>query len=65
MRKKQIWIRTEEAIKHYGTSTQLATVLGVTISAVSQYGEFLPDSRAWQLQNMTGNALTMTDCEPA
>ncbi len=64
MRKKQIWIRTKDAINHYGSAKKLADALGVTESAVSQYGEYIPDSRAWQLQNMTNDSLPMANYEP-
>lgn len=38
-------IKTAEAIKFFGTKQKIAQALKTTHSAVSQWGEFVPDSR--------------------
>lgn len=64
MRKKQIWIKTADAIEYYGTPAKLAAVLDVTVSAISQWGDYLPDQRAWQIQKMTADKLPVCYEEP-
>lgn len=43
-------MKTCDAIKFAGSAAQLAQILGVTKSAVSQYGENIPSGREWQLR---------------
>lgn len=45
-----IRIRTADAISRAGNQGKLAKLLGVTRSAVSQWGEWLPAYRALQLR---------------
>ncbi len=46
------WIamKTQDAINWAGSASALAEVFGITPSAVSQWGEELPDGRTWQLR---------------
>ncbi len=53
-------IRKDEAIKHFGGVTKLAKALDVSRSAVNQWGEFVPDGRAYQLELITGGELKAT-----
>ena len=52
-------MRKEDAIKHFGTATALARALGIRLPSVSEWGELVPESRAYQLQVITAGALTV------
>ena len=43
-------MKTERAIELAGGTTALAEVLGISQSAVSQWGEDMPEARMWQLR---------------
>jgi len=43
-------MKTQQAIDLAKGSKNLADLLGVTQSAVSQWGENIPDRRVWQLK---------------
>jgi predicted transcriptional regulator len=43
-------MKTELAVKHAGSVKALADLLGVTSSAISQWGEDVPEARVWQLR---------------
>jgi DNA-binding transcriptional regulator YdaS (Cro superfamily) len=43
-------MKTEQAIKLAGSPTALAELLSITPSAVSQWGEDVPQAREWQLR---------------
>ncbi len=43
-------MNTEKAINLAGSPSMLAAILGVTPSAVSQWGPALPERRVWQLR---------------
>ncbi len=43
-------MKTQQAIDLAKGSKNLADLLGVTPSAVSQWGENVPDKRVWQLK---------------
>jgi hypothetical protein len=45
-------METKNAIQLAGSSTALARLLGISISAVSQWGELVPDARVWQMKAM-------------
>lgn len=42
-------MKTEDAIEHAGSAKALAELLGITPSAISQWGEEVPQPRVWQL----------------
>ncbi len=42
-----------EAIKHFGSSTELAKALGVSKATISQWGESPPIGRQFQIQVIT------------
>lgn len=46
-----------EAVKHFGTALALARALGISSASVSEWGEYVPEGRAYQLQVMTAGAL--------
>lgn len=43
-------MKTTDAINLAGSASALAELLGITGGAVSQWGEFVPQARIWQLQ---------------
>jgi hypothetical protein len=44
-------MKTEDAIRHAGgTVKALAEILEITPSAISQWGETVPEPRVWQLK---------------
>jgi transcriptional repressor of cell division inhibition gene dicB len=43
-------MKTENAIAHAGSPRALAELLGITPSAVCQWGDELPQAREWQLR---------------
>lgn len=47
---KKIKMETKKAIELAGSATLLASMLGITDSAVSQWGKTIPESRVWQLR---------------
>lgn len=46
-----------DAIKHFGSKTKLAVALGIKPSAVTQWGDSVPESRQYQIQVMTKGKL--------
>lgn len=50
-------MKKNEAIKHYGGVVQLAAALGIKPQSVSQWGETIPQGRAYQIELMTGGKL--------
>ena len=58
-------IRTEDAIKHFKGVATLATALAITRAAVYQWGEFVPDSRVYQIHVLSGQALPLPEALPA
>ena len=43
-------METKKAIELAGSMTALAAMLGISVSAVSQWGEMIPEQREWQLR---------------
>lgn len=43
-------MKTETAIKNAGGPKALADLLGITQSAISQWGDEVPQAREWQLK---------------
>ena len=50
-------MRKDEAVRHFGTAAALAEALGIAPSSVSEWGEFVPRGRAYELQVLTGGVL--------
>ncbi|HFK7184583.1 TPA: Cro/CI family transcriptional regulator [Serratia odorifera] len=48
----------EKVVKHYGSQRAISAALGVSDSAVSQWGEVIPERVALKLSRITGGALT-------
>ncbi len=52
-------MKTQEVIKYYGSSKAMAQALGVSPAAVSQWGEYPPELRQHQIQNITHGKLVV------
>lgn len=50
--KRCISMKTEEAVKRYGSKYRLAQLLGITRQAVGQWGENLPELQALKLEKL-------------
>jgi DNA-binding transcriptional regulator YdaS (Cro superfamily) len=50
-------MKKNEAIKHYGGVVQLAAALGIKPQSVSQWGDTIPQGRAYQIELLTGGKL--------
>jgi len=48
-----------EAIEFFGSSKNLADALSVTKGSVSQWGEEIPELRAYQIERITGGKLSV------
>lgn len=46
-----------DAVKHAGNASALAEMLGITQSAICQWGDVIPDNRQLQLERITLGAL--------
>lgn len=47
----------EKVVKHYGSQRAVSAALGVSDSAVSQWGEVIPERVALKLSRITGGVL--------
>ncbi len=50
-------MKTADVITHFGGITPLAKAIGVKTQAISQWGEIVPELRAYQIEVLTGGAL--------
>lgn len=50
-------MRTEEAISHFGTAAELARQLGISRQSVHDWGDYVPEGRAYQIEVLTNGAL--------
>lgn len=50
-------MKLADAIKYAGNATSLAELIGVTPSAICQWGDVIPDNRQLQLERITLGAL--------
>ena len=57
-------MKTEAVIEHFGTKAAVARALGVSMAAVSQWGEMVPVGRAYQIEVITGGALKASKDQP-
>lgn len=46
-----------DVVKHFGTQQAVADALGIEQAAVSQWGEKIPQLRAYQIERITNGAL--------
>lgn len=57
-------MKTAEAIKHAGSTKSLAELLEITPSAISQWGEDMPQPRVWQLKVLRPEWFTQPEAQP-
>ncbi|WP_421268588.1 Cro/CI family transcriptional regulator [Aeromonas veronii] len=50
-------MKTELAVDYFGTKAAIADALGIKRSAVSQWGETIPQGRAYQIEVLTDGKL--------
>lgn len=50
-------MKTTDAIVHFETATKLAGGIGVTVGAISQWGDYPPDRRQLQIERLTKGKL--------
>lgn len=50
-------MKTKSAVEYFGTKTAIADALGIKKSAVSQWGQTVPQGRAYQIEVLTGGKL--------
>jgi hypothetical protein len=50
-------MKKQDAIDHFGGVAQLASALGCSSQAVSQWGNTIPQGRAYQIESLTGGQL--------
>ena len=50
-------MKTLDAIKHAGGTSALASMLGITPGAISQWGDTVPDARQLLIEKLTGGEL--------
>nr|DAX16270.1 MAG TPA: DNA-binding transcriptional regulator [Caudoviricetes sp.] len=55
MRDQQMY--KPEVIEYFGTLEKVATALGISVSAVSQWGTIIPEKNAYRLQEITKGQL--------
>lgn len=46
-------MKTKDVAAHFGSKTKLAEALGISPSAVTMWGEIVPEGRQFQLQVLT------------
>jgi DNA-binding transcriptional regulator YdaS (Cro superfamily) len=52
-------MKKKVAINYFGSSTKLANALGLHKSSISQWGEDVPELRAFQIELLTKGQLTV------
>lgn len=53
-------MKTKDAISHFGNKLKLAKALSVSKSAISQWGDDVPELRAFQIERLTAGKLKAT-----
>lgn len=56
-------MKKSEAIAHFGSASKLATAIKIAPAAVSQWGETIPQLRAYQIERLTGGKLKAEEPE--
>jgi transcriptional repressor of cell division inhibition gene dicB len=57
-------VKKQDAIDHFGGVVQLAYALGCSPQAVSQWGETIPQGRAYQIEVLTVGKLKADPITP-
>lgn len=58
-------MKMTEAIAHFGTKKKLAQALGISPSAVTMWGESIPELRQYQIERLTRGKLARSADETA
>lgn len=56
-------METNVAIHHFGNASNLAQALGVSKAAISQWGQKVPQLRAYQIERITNGKLKAEEPE--
>jgi hypothetical protein len=56
-------IKTAEAIEFFESGAALARKLGIAPAAVYQWGDYVPESRAYQIHVLSGGALPKAEAD--
>ena len=54
-------MKKDAAIKHFGGASRLAEALKVKPASISQWGEEVPELRAYQIERITGGKLKVSN----
>lgn len=52
-------MKKTDAVEHFGNQTKLAKALAISPSSVSQWGDDVPELRAFQIERLTDGKLTV------
>ena len=58
-------MKTNYAVEYFGSKVALARALGIHKAAVSQWGDTIPQGRAYQIEVLTGGALKADPAAPS
>ncbi|TNJ06647.1 Cro/Cl family transcriptional regulator [Aeromonas veronii] len=58
-------MKKQTAIKHFGGANKLAQALGCKPQAISQWGENVPQGRAYQIEVLTSGQLKADPAAPS
>lgn len=50
-------MKKADAIKYFQSASKLANALGITRMSITQWGEDIPQRRAFEIERITGGAL--------
>ena len=50
-------MKKDDVLDHFGTLEKVAVALGISVSAVSQWGDVIPEKNAYRLQEITKGKL--------
>ena len=45
-------IRVDDAVRYFGSKAELARILGITPQALTIWGEYIPELRAYKLRDL-------------
>lgn len=51
-------MRKSEVISHFGSKVKTARALNISPASITQWGDIVPESRAYQIEHITGGALS-------
>ena len=51
---------TKDAVRYFKGKSRVAAALGISPAAVSQWGEYVPHLRQYQLQSLSAGALKVS-----